>query len=251
VEATVDGSLLQVGGPRLLQETGAGTPASIAGPAGDAAAQGATILYLLRDGELLAAFALQDEVRPESAAAIRALHDRGVKVAMITGDASDVANAVGAQLGIDEVFAEVLPADKDSKVAELQHRGQKVAMVGDGVNDAPALARADVGIAIGAGTDVAIESAGVVLASSDPRAVLSVIELSAASYRKMIQNLAWATGYNVLSVPLAAGVLAPLGFILSPAVGAILMSLSTIVVALNAQLLRRIRLNPETLAPAR
>lgn len=251
VEATVDGSLIQVGGPRLLQEAGAGIPDGIAVAVTEAAAQGATILYLLRDGQVQAAFALEDEIRPESAAAVRALHDRGVKVAMITGDATDVANSVGRQLGIDEVFAEVLPADKDGKVSELQRRGQKVAMVGDGVNDAPALARADVGIAIGAGTDVAIESAGVVLASSDPRAVLSVIALSAASYRKMIQNLAWATGYNVLAVPLAAGVLAPIGFVLSPAVGAILMSLSTIVVALNAQLLRRIRLNSETLAPVR
>jgi Cu2+-exporting ATPase len=167
---------------------------------------------------------------------------------MITGDSRSVAESVGAQLGLDEVFAEVRPQDKDAKVAELQQRGRKVAMVGDGVNDAPALARADVGIAIGAGTDVAIESAGVVLAGSDPRAVLSVIELSRASYRKMVQNLAWATGYNLLSVPLAAGILAGVGFVLSPAAGAVLMSLSTIVVALNAQLLRRIRLDPEELA---
>ena len=178
-----------------------------------------------------------------------ALHARGIKVAMITGDARQVAEAVGADLGIDEVFAEVLPQDKDTKVTELQSRGLSVAMVGDGVNDAPALARAEVGIAIGAGTDVAMESAGVVLASNDPRAVLSMIELSQASYTKMIQNLVWATGYNVLAVPLAAGVLAPIGFVLSPAVGAILMSVSTIVVALNAQLLRRIDLDPEHLAP--
>ncbi|MFC4243299.1 copper-translocating P-type ATPase [Gryllotalpicola reticulitermitis] len=240
VEATVDGALVQVGGPRLLSEVAAHVPDAIAAPAAEKSADGATVLYLLRDGEPLAAFALDDAIRPESAAAIAALHDRGVRVAMITGDAADVANSVGRQLGVDEVFAEVLPADKDSKVTELQHRGLRVAMVGDGVNDAPALARADVGVAIGAGTDVAIESAGVVLASSDPRAVVSAIALSVASYRKMIQNLAWATGYNVLGVPLAAGVLAPLGFVLSPAVGAILMSLSTIVVALNAQLLRRL-----------
>ena len=163
---------------------------------------------------------------------------------MITGDARQVAEAVGADLGVDEVFAEVLPEDKDAKVAELQARGQTVAMVGDGVNDAPALARADVGIAIGAGTDVAIESAGLILASSDPRAVVSIIRLSKASYRKSLQNLGWATGYNVLAIPLAAGALAWAGFTLAPAVGAVLMSASTIVVALNAQLLRRVDLRP-------
>jgi Cu2+-exporting ATPase len=164
---------------------------------------------------------------------------------MITGDAQQVADAVGADLGIDEVFAEVLPQDKDTQVTELQRRGHTVAMVGDGVNDAPALARADVGIAIGAGTDVAIQSAGVVLASSDPRAVIGVIELSQAGYRKMLQNLAWAAGYNVIAIPLAAGVLAPVGIVLAPAVGAILMSISTIVVAINAQLLRRLDLRPD------
>jgi Cu2+-exporting ATPase len=169
---------------------------------------------------------------------------------MITGDARPVADAVGRQLGVDEVLAEVVPEDKDAEVARLQNRGLRVAMVGDGVNDAPALARADVGIAIGAGTDVAIESAGVVLASDDPRGVLSVITLSQASYRKMRQNLAWATGYNILTVPLAAGVLAPVGFVLPPAVGAIMMSLSTIVVAANAQLLRRLNLRPGDLEPA-
>jgi Cu2+-exporting ATPase len=152
---------------------------------------------------------------------------------------------VARDLGIDEVFAEVLPEDKDSTVAALQARGERVAMVGDGVNDAPALSRADVGIAIGAGTDVAIESAGVILATSDPRAVVGVIELSRASYRKMVQNLAWAAGYNVVAIPLAAGILAPIGIVLAPAVGAILMSVSTIVVALNAQLLRRLDLRPE------
>ena len=197
------------------------------------------MLYLVRDGAVEAAFALRDEVRPESAEAVRRLHEAGVRVAMITGDARPVAEAVGRELGIDEVFAEVRPDEKDARVAELQQRGQKVAMVGDGVNDAPALARADVGIAIGAGTDVAVESAGVVLASNDPRAVLSVISLSRVGYRKMIQNLVWGAGYNVLSVPLAAGVLAGVGFVLSPAAGAVLMSLSTVIVALNAQLLRR------------
>ena len=170
----------------------------------------------------------------------------GRRVVMITGDARQVADAVGADLGFDEVMAEVLPEDKDAKVAELQARGLRVAMVGDGVNDAPALARADVGIAIGAGTDVAIESAGVVLASNDPRAVVSVIRLSQASYRKMIQNLAWAAGYNILAIPLAAGAFSWAGITLSPAVGAILMSGSTIVVAVNAQLLRRIQLRPAT-----
>lgn len=168
---------------------------------------------------------------------------------MITGDSQAVAEHVAQQLDIDEVFAEVLPADKDAAVAELQDRGRVVAMVGDGVNDAPALARADVGLAIGAGTDVAMESAGVVLASSDPRTTLAVIDLSHASYAKMRQNLWWAAGYNVAAIPLAAGVLAPVGFVLPPAVGAALMSLSTIVVAANAQLLRRLDLQPETYAP--
>jgi soluble P-type ATPase len=199
---------------------------------------------------VLGAFALEDEVRPEARQAIAQLREQGVqKIVMITGDARPVAEAVAAdlgfRLGVDEVFAEVLPADKDRAVVELQARGLTVAMVGDGVNDAPALARADVGIAIGAGTDVAIESAGVVLASSDPRGVTGVIRLSKASYRKMIQNLAWAAGYNVVAIPLAAGVLAWAGFTLSPAVGAILMSVSTIVVALNAQLLRRVRLTAD------
>ncbi|WP_420754091.1 HAD-IC family P-type ATPase, partial [Rhodococcus sp. O3] len=186
--------------------------------------------------------------RDESRRAIEALHARGVRVAMITGDARQVADAVAADLDIDEVFAEVLPEHKDAKVTELQQRGHRVAMVGDGVNDAPALARADVGVAIGAGTDVAIESAGVVLAADDPRAVLSIIELSRAGYRKMWQNLVWATGYNIVAVPLAAGVLAFAGVAISPAVAAVLMSVSTIVVALNAQLLRRLDLDPARLS---
>ena len=197
-----------------------------------------------RRRRILGAISLEDAVREESRQAVAALQNRGIKVAMITGDARQVAAAVGAELNIDEVFAEVLPADKDKKVAELQARGLKVAMVGDGVNDSPALARAEVGIAIGAGTDVAMESAGVVLAGNDPRAVLSMVDLSRASYRKMWQNLVWATGYNIISVPLAAGVLAFAGVVLSPAMGAVLMSASTIVVALNAQLLRRVKLNP-------
>ena len=172
------------------------------------------------------------------------LHHLGKRVVMLTGDARQVAEAVAAGLGVDEVLAEVLPEDKDSAVAGLQARGLVVAMVGDGVNDAPALARADVGIAIGAGTDVAIESAGVVLASSDPRSVTGVIRLSRATYRKMMQNLAWAAGYNVVAIPLAAGVLAKQGILLHPAVAAILMSASTVIVALNAKLLRRARSPP-------
>lgn len=250
VRAQVDGTEITVGGPNMLRELSLRAPSDVADQTSDWASRGASILHVVRDGQIIGALALEDQVRPESRAAVAALHERGVAVAMITGDARQVADAVAKDLGIDEVFADVLPQDKDTKVAELQDRGQAVAMVGDGVNDAPALARAEVGIAIGAGTDVAMESAGVVLAGNDPRAVLSMIDLSRASYRKMLQNLAWATGYNVLAVPLAAGVLAPIGFVLSPAVGAILMSLSTIVVALNAQLLRRIDLDPAQLAPA-
>jgi Cu2+-exporting ATPase len=250
VQAVVDGSEVAVGGPAYLRENGLVEPEALEADVAEWKARGAAVLHVVRDGRVLGAIALEDEVREESRQAVAALHERAVKVAMITGDAHQVADAVAHELGIDEVFAEVLPQDKDAKVAELQARGLKVAMVGDGVNDAPALARAEVGIAIGAGTDVAIESAGVVLAADDPRAVLSVIELSRASYRKMWQNLAWATGYNVITVPLAAGVLAFAGVVVSPAVGAVLMSISTIVVALNAQLLRRLDLSPAHLAPA-
>jgi Cu2+-exporting ATPase len=206
--------------------------------------RGATVLYVVREDKVVGALSLEDAVRPESREAVEQLHRLGRRVVMITGDAHQVADAVAAELGVDEVFAEVLPEDKDQAVAELQRRGLAVAMVGDGVNDAPALARADVGIAIGAGTDVAIESAGVVLASDDPRGVLGALRLSQASYRKMLQNLGWATGYNLVAVPLAAGVLAWAGITLAPAVGAVLMSASTIVVALNAQLLRRLDLRP-------
>jgi Cu2+-exporting ATPase len=247
VQAVVDGSPVAVGGPALLREYDVPEPAELESKVESWKARGAAVLHVVRDRQVIGAIALEDEVRAESRQAVDALHRRGVKVAMITGDAHQVADAVAAQLGIDEVFAEVLPQDKDAKVAELQARGLKVAMVGDGVNDAPALARAEVGIAIGAGTDVAIESAGVVLAANDPRAVVSVITLSRASYRKMWQNLVWATGYNVITVPLAAGVLAFAGILVSPAVGALLMSISTIVVALNAQLLRRLNLNPADL----
>ncbi|MFU8945445.1 heavy metal translocating P-type ATPase [Mycetocola zhadangensis] len=240
VEATVDGREIRVGGPYLLERLGLEPLAATEEWRGE----GATILHALVDGSITGAFALRDEVRAESREAVAALHDRGISVVMITGDAEAVASAVAAELGIDRVFAGVRPEDKAAKVAELQSEGRRVAMVGDGVNDAPALAQAEVGLAIGAGTDVAIASAGVILASDDPRAVLSVIELSRASYRKMTQNLWWAAGYNLVSVPLAAGVLAPIGFVLPMAVGALLMSLSTIIVALNAQLLRRLDLRP-------
>ena len=241
VEAEVEGAQIAVGGPALLRERDAAIE-GVNGQVNDWKRRGAAVLYVLRDNEVLGAVALEDEIRPESKEAVNQLHAMGVRVAMITGDARQVAESVAGRLGIDEVFSEVLPEDKDRGVRELQDRRHRVAMVGDGVNDAPALARADVGIAIGAGTDVAIESAGVVLASDDPRAVIDVIRLSRASYRKMVQNLAWAAGYNVVAIPVAAGVLAWAGVTLAPAVGAILMSLSTIVVALNAQLLRRLRL---------
>jgi len=249
VEAEIDGRRVAVGGPAMLDERGLELPASILGKVEAWRDRGATALAVIDDGKVVGALALEDAVRPESRATIDSLHAEGVRVVMITGDAQQVAQAVADELGVDEVMAEVLPEQKDSKVAELQARGLRVAMVGDGVNDAPALARADVGIAIGAGTDVAIESAGVVLAGDDPRGVLSVRRLSQASYRKMVENLGWATGYNVLAIPLAAGGLAWAGIVLPPAVAAALMSLSTIVVAANAQLLRRVELRPEVLAP--
>ncbi len=241
VTATIHGSEVRVGGPRLLEEVGADEIDAVEAWR----REGAIILHVLQGGAVIGALKLADEVRAESRDAVDALHALGIEVMMITGDAEAVADAVGGALGVDRVFAGVRPEDKSAKITELQAQGKKVAMIGDGVNDAPALAQADVGIAIGAGTDVAIASAGVILASSDPRSVLSVIELSRASYRKMTQNLWWAAGYNLISVPLAAGILAPIGFVLPMSVGAILMSLSTIVVALNAQLLRRLNLTPE------
>ncbi len=186
----------------------------------------------------MAVFALADVIRPESKLAIEKLQKMGIEVAMLTGDSQAVAKAVADELGIKIYFAEVLPEHKDQKVAEMQKRGKHIAMVGDGVNDAPALIRADVGIAIGSGTDVAIESAGIILVKSNPMDVVKIFDLSRASYRKMVQNLIWAAGYNVVALPLAAGVLAPIGILLSPAVGALLMSLSTVIVAINAQLLR-------------
>ena len=242
VKATVDGEVIEVGGPYLLEQHSAGEL-----PVADEwRKEGAIILHVLADGEVIGALRLADEIRPESRDAVDALHSAGAQVVMITGDAQAVADTVARDLGIDRVFAGVRPEHKAAKVKELQAEGHRVAMVGDGVNDAPALAQADVGIAIGAGTDVAIGSAGVVLASSDPRSVLSVIELSRATYRKMKQNLWWAAGYNLLSVPLAAGILAPIGFVMPMSVGAILMSASTVVVALNAQLLRRLDLTPQS-----
>jgi P-type Cu2+ transporter len=247
VEATVDGQLHAVGGPALLRERSLTEPDELRAHSDEWRARGAVVLYLVRGDDIIGALALQDEVRPDAKQAVDELHRLGRRVVMITGDARQVAETVSAELGIDEVMAEVLPEDKDAKVAELQSRGLSVAMVGDGVNDAPALARADVGIAIGAGTDVAIESADVVLASSDPRGVVALIRLSQASFRKMAQNLAWAAGYNVVAIPLAAGVLSWAGVTLSPAVGAVLMSVSTIVVALNAQLMRRLDLRPPVL----
>jgi len=242
VEATVGGRRYAVGGPVLLRDRALTEPPELIGWADGWRGRGAAVLYLVDDGGVLGALALEDEVRPEAREAVAALQALDRKVVMITGDAHEVANAVAADLGVDEVFAEVLPEDKDAKVAELQARGLSVAMVGDGVNDAPALARADVGIAIGAGTDVAIESAGLILARSDPRAVVGVIRLSQAAHRKSLQNLGWAAGYNLVAIPVAAGALAWAGVNLAPAVGAILMSVSTIVVALNAQLLRRVDL---------
>ena len=244
VTADIDGATYAVGGPALLRLRQLEVPASLRDAVNGWEQRGAAVLYLATDTEIVGAMALEDEIRPEARQAVAELREMGVDVAMITGDARQVAEAVGRDLGIANVFAEVLPEDKDKAVSELQQRGITVAMVGDGVNDAPALARADVGLAIGAGTDVAIESAGVVLASSDPRSVAGIIRLSRASYRKMIQNLAWAAGYNIVAIPLAAGAFAWAGVTLSPAVGAILMSLSTIVVALNAQLLRRVQLKP-------
>ncbi len=236
--ATVQGRAVAVGGPRLLAELGLAPD-----PAAEAwAREGRTVLHVVADGAVVGALAVEDEIRPESAEAIRRLHALGLKVAMITGDAQAVADSVARRLGVDEVAAQVLPADKAAAVRRFQAGGRKVAMVGDGVNDAPALASADVGIAIGAGTDVAIESAGIVLVRSDPRDVVGAIELSRATYRKMLQNLAWATGYNLVAIPIAAGILAPWGIELPMAVGAIAMSASTIIVAANAQLLRRLRL---------
>jgi Cu2+-exporting ATPase len=244
VAATVDGVELAVGGPRLLQERGLQVPDAIAGRQEAWASRGASVLSVIRGDEVIGLIALEDQVRNSARVAVDQLHRRGIRTIMMTGDARNVASHVADELGIDEVLAEVLPEYKSGEVEKLQRLGRTVVMVGDGVNDAPALTQADVGLAIGAGTDVAIESADVVLASSDPRAVDSVIRLSVASYRKMIQNLWWAAGYNLVAIPLAAGVLAWAGVVMPPAVGAVLMSVSTIIVAINAMTLRRLDLSP-------
>ncbi len=242
VRGTVEGRHLSAGGPNLLGARGVEPGPALREAAGRAAAKGQGTIYLLDDDRVVAAFAVADAVRPESRDAIARLHEAGVEVVMITGDAQAVADAVAKELGIDTVFAEVLPEQKVERIKELQARGKRVAMVGDGVNDAPALVTADVGIAIGAGTDVALEAGDIVLMRSDPRDVPRIIALSRASYRKMKQNLWWAAGYNIVAIPLAAGVLVSWGFVLSPAIGAVLMSASTVIVAINAQLLRRLRL---------
>jgi len=246
VEAIIDGEAYAVGGPRLLRERALSVPTQLDEWTEHWTTRGSTVLYLIHGDTIVGGIALEDEIRPEARDAVRALQAIDRRVVMITGDAHQVADGVGRDLGVDEVFAEVLPEDKDIKVAELQARGLKVAMVGDGVNDAPALARADVGIAIGAGTDVAIESAGLILASSDPRAVLGIVQLSKSTYRKSLQNLWWAAGYNIVAIPLAAGAFNWAGISMPPALAAVLMSVSTIVVALNAQLLRRVDLRRPT-----
>ncbi|QLG62106.1 heavy metal translocating P-type ATPase [Halorarum salinum] len=261
VRATVDGRTVHVGGPNLLSQLDSDVPPELTAFAERAGENARTVVYLVREGERgepsggasggaasvagdpVAAFALADVIREESYRVVDGLHELGIEVAMLTGDSKDVADAVAEELGIDTVFAEVLPEDKDEKVQELQNQGKFVAMVGDGVNDAPALTRADVGIAIGSGTDVAVQSADIILVQNNPMDVVRLVKLSKASYRKMQENLVWAAGYNVFAIPLAAGVLAPIGILLSPAVGALLMSLSTVIVAINAQFLRRVDLD--------
>jgi len=247
VQARVDGRTLLVGGPNLLRKRSIAVPVELQRAVDEAAAQGRTAVYLVEDAggsraTVLATLVVADVVREESKTAVRELHDQRIKVVMLTGDARPVAQAVAQELGIDNVFAEVLPEQKVGVIEQLRSRGERVAMVGDGVNDAPALLTADVGVAIGAGTDVAVEAGDIVLVRSDPRDVSRIVRLSRASYRKMVQNLWWATGYNVVAIPLAAGVLARYGILLSPAIGAVLMSLSTVIVAVNAQLLRRARI---------
>jgi P-type Cu2+ transporter len=242
LKGTVEGRELQAGGPNLLASLDIQVDEELARAVDAAAARGQASIFLVEAGQVVAVFAIADAVRPESAEAVRRLHEAGLEVVMITGDADAVAQAVGKELGIDTVLSQVLPEDKARRIEELQAQGKKVAMVGDGVNDAPALVTADVGIAIGAGTEVAVEAGDIVLVRSDPRDVPRIVALSRASYRKMLQNLWWAAGYNIVAIPLAAGVLAAYGILLSPAVGAVLMSASTVIVAINAQLLRRARL---------
>jgi len=241
-QARVNSKAVIIGGPRLLTEGNVTVPPEVEKPTTQWASEGKTVLYVVAEEKLLGAFGVEDEIRPESNEAVKELHRLGIRVAMITGDSKTVADSVAKRIGIDQVAAEVLPADKAAAVKRFQSGGKRVAMVGDGVNDAPALATADVGIAIGAGTDVAIESAGIVLVRSDPRDVVGAIKLSRATYRKMIQNLVWATAYNLVAIPVAGGLLVRWGLDLPMSVGAVAMSLSTIVVAANAQLLRRLRL---------
>ncbi len=243
VEGQIDGITYQVGGPRLLEQGNIHVPQQLVAQAAEWGKNGQTIIYLVREQEGLAALALADRIRPVSQEAIATLHAQGIGVAMLTGDSHDVAHWVAGELGITTVFAQVLPEHKAAHVRELQQNNQHVAMVGDGVNDAPALAQANVGIAIGAGTDVARAAADIVLVRNDPRDVMRIIRLSRASYKKMVQNLAWAVGYNAIALPLAAGIAAPIGFVLPAWAGAALMSASTIIVALNAQLLRRVDLD--------
>ena len=243
IQAQAKGRTIYVGGPKLLEMLETDPPEALQTFATEAGVKAQSVVYLVDETDVVAAFALSDVIRPESREAVRRLREYGVEVAMLTGDSEEVARAVAKELGIETYFAEVLPENKDQKVAQLQAQGKRVAMVGDGINDAPALTRADVGIAIGSGTDVAIESAGIILVESNPMDIVRIFDLSKATYRKMIQNLIWATGYNVIALPLAAGVLAPVGILLSPAVGALLMALSTVVVAINAQLLRRVDLS--------
>jgi Cu2+-exporting ATPase len=246
-KALVEGTSVEIGGLRLVTEAKVSVPPDVETLTTAWASDGKTILYVLAQGRLLGAFAVEDEIRPESAEAVAALHRLGVRVAMLTGDSKAVADSVARRIGVDEVSAEVLPGDKAAAVKNFQAGGKRVAMVGDGVNDAPALATADVGIAIGAGTDVAIESAGIVLVRSDPRDVVGAIELSRATYRKMVQNLVWATAYNIIAIPVAAGLFVHWGFDLPMSVGAVAMSLSTIIVAANAQMLRGLKLQQDAL----
>jgi Cu2+-exporting ATPase len=243
VDATVEGRRLSVGGPAMLSQRKLDAPQWARDAAARAGKDGRAAIYLVEGAKVLAVFAIADKVRPESADAVSKLHDLGIEVAMVTGDSEDVARAVARELGIDTVLANVLPDQKAARIEELQRQGKRVAMVGDGVNDAPALVTADVGIAVGAGTDVAVEAGDVVLVRSDPRDIPRIIKLSRATYSKMIQNLWWAAGYNIVAIPLAAGVLYWAGIVLAPAFGAVLMSASTVIVAINAQLLRRLDLS--------
>jgi Cu2+-exporting ATPase len=242
VEAVIASNQIAVGGPRLLQARDLIYPEALEDKIRQADNDGKTVIYVLENDRIIGAITVADVIREESRLAVHHLKTMGVRVAMITGDSEGVASYVARKLKLDEYFAEVLPEHKADKVKELQGKGDRVAMVGDGVNDAPALTQADLGIAVGAGTDVAIESAGIVLVKSNPLDIPKIVYLSRRTYRKMVQNLFWATGYNVIAIPLAAGVLASFGIILAPAIGAVFMSLSTVVVALNAQLLRKIDL---------